>query len=227
MKENNLIILSHIINIKTPTYGNRDHFYEENLSQISTGASANSSKWIFSTNHLGTHIDVPKHFFDDGMTLTDYPISFWYSDKAQLIDIPLENAVLISKELLYGKINNNTEVLLLRTGYEKYRDIDKYWNDNPGISEEVGFWLRCEFPNIKIIGFDFISLTSLKYREEGKKAHKAFLNPQGVGNPICIIEDMSLYEINGNISEIYFLPLMVERANGSPLTIFCKITQEK
>ena len=58
-----MILLSHILNSDTPSYGNRDRFIIEEPSQISEGASANSSKWTFSTNHLGTHIDMPKHFF--------------------------------------------------------------------------------------------------------------------------------------------------------------------
>ena len=70
-------LLSHILDSNTPSYGNRDHLNIEETSQISKGASANSSRWVFETNHLGTHIDMPKHFFDDGQTLTDFPLDFW------------------------------------------------------------------------------------------------------------------------------------------------------
>ena len=80
--------------------------------------------------------------------------------------------------------------------------------------------MRENRPNIKIVGFDFISLTSWKYREEGKKAHHAFLNPEGIGNPICIVEDMSLKNSNQQIKELIISPIIVSNSNGSPVTIF-------
>ena len=215
-----ITLLSHILDSNTPSYGNRDHLNIEETSQISKGASANSSRWVFETNHLGTHIDMPKHFFDDGQTLTDFPLDFWISDKVQLIDSPCDGAKLIDIETSIEKIDYSTEVLLIRTGFEIYRGTDKYWNDNPGLSPSFGFWLRENRPNIKIVGFDFISLTSWKYREEGKKAHHAFLNPEGIGNPICIVEDMSLKNSNQQIKELIISPIIVSNSNGSPVTIF-------
>jgi arylformamidase len=215
-----MIILSHIIDSETPTYGNRDKFIAEEPSCIRNGDTANSSKWTFTTNHLGTHIDMPKHFFENGQTLTDVPIGFWTSEKVQLLDVRCSSAKLINKEDLKNEINLDTEVLFIRTGYELFRKTDKYWNDNPGLSAELGIWLRNNRPNIRIIGFDFISLTSWKFREEGKKAHHSFLDPKGYGKPICIIEDMKLCAIKNSIVNIIISPIFVRNSNGSPVTVF-------
>ena len=204
------VLLSHILDENTPSYGNRDTFSIEEISEISKGATANSSKWTFSTNHLGTHIDMPKHFFENGKTLTDVPLNFWFSNKVQLIDVPCSDAKLIKIEDLTSDVNKKTEILLIRSGYEKFRKTDKYWNDNPGLSVSFGNWLRRNCPNIKIVGFDFISLTSWKYRYEGKNAHRVFLNPKGSGKPICIIEDMSLKRLNLKVSSIIVSPLFVK-----------------
>jgi arylformamidase len=218
-----IILLSHILDKNTPTYGDRDAFFIEENSEISKGDTANSSKWVFSTNHLGTHIDMPRHFFEEGKTLTDVPLDFWFSEKVQLIDIPCSNANLIEIEHLKSKIYIKTEVLLLRTGYDKYRNKDKYWNNNPGLSANLGVWLRKNFSNIKIIGFDFISLSSWKFREEGKKAHQTFLDPNGEGFPICVIEDMFLSGIKNYVNKIIIAPLFIDNSNGSPVTVFAKI----
>lgn len=215
-----MILLSHIIDNETPTYGNRDCLTIIESSSIKEGSSANSSKWIFSTNHLGTHIDVPKHFFESGKTITDFSLDFWISDKVQIIDIPCMTAKLIEVDHVSEEINIETEFLLIRTGYEKYRHNDKYWNDNPGLSANVGFWLRLNYPKIRMIGFDFISLTSWIYREEGKQAHKAFLNPEGIGSPICIIEDMALSGIKSTLTKMIVSPLFCRSSNGSPVTVF-------
>ena len=217
------ILLSHIFDQNTPSYGNRDQFSIEEISEISKGATANSTKWSFSTNHLGTHIDMPKHFFEKGQTLTDVPIDFWFSDNVQLIDLPCIDAKLIESEHLVENIDTETEILLIRTGYEKFRTTDKYWNDNPGLSAGLGVWLRKNRPNIKIIGFDFISLTSWKYRNEGKQAHKAFLDPHKDGHPICIIEDMALVNIKNTIHELIVAPIFIKNTNGGPVTVFANI----
>lgn len=215
-----MILLSHIIDSETPSYGNREKFIVEDLSRIADGSSANSSKWTFTTNHIGTHIDMPKHFFEEGQTLTDVTVDFWFSDKVQLIDVPCTDAKLIESDHLTDDINNKTEILLIRTGYEKYRKTDKYWNDNPGLSASFGTWLRKKRPTIKIVGFDFLSLTSWKFRNEGKFAHQVFLDSSVEGNPICIIEDMALHNFKSQIKKIVVSPVFVQNTNGSPVTVF-------
>ena len=53
---------------------------------------------------------------------------------------------------------------------------------------------------------DFISLSSFAHREEGRRAHKAFLCPYGKGgidfDPILIIEDMKLAQYEENLKNI-------------------------
>lgn len=218
-----IVLLSHILDQNTPTYGNRDRFTIEEISQISDGATANSSKWTFSNNHLGTHIDMPKHFFENGDTLNDIPLDLLFSDKIQLIDIQCLGAKLIKLDDLTEKITFGTEILLIKTGYEKFRKTDKYWNDNPGLSPSLGIWLRKNRQNIKMIGFDFISLSSWKFREIGKKAHKAFLDPKGKNSPILLIEDMCLSRIKKRVSKMFIAPLLVDKSNGSPVTVIAVI----
>ena len=73
-----------------------------------------------------------------------------------------------------------------------------------------------------MVGFDFISLISWKFRDEGKKAHQVFLDPNAEGQPICIIEDMSLNKINFNLKSIIISPLFVKNTNGGPVTVFAQ-----
>ena len=217
-----MILLSHIIRPNIPSYGNRDNFIVEEMSQISEGNSSNNSKWIFSNNHLGTHVDVPRHFFDTGKAVTDYKPNDWIFKKIQIINLPCDKAKLIGIEHVENKIEKNIDLLLIRTGYEKYRTTDKYWDDNPGLTPELGFWLRENCNSIRAVGFDFISLSAWKYRNIGKEAHKAFLNPNGVNNSILIIEDMKLHHCARKIEIVIIAPLFVNQSNGSPVSVFAK-----
>ena len=219
----NYLILSHILDVNTPSYGDRDKLIIEHTSRIKDEKSANSSKWTFTNNHLGTHVDVPRHFYDSGKTVTDYSPQEWIFKKIQIIDIPCEKAKLIGKDEIEYKIKKDIDLLLIRTGYEKFRSMGKYWNDNPGLAPELGEWLRKGFKYLRAIGFDFISLTSWRFRDVGKEAHRVFLNPNGNNQPIRIIEDMSLANIDNEISEVVISPLFINESNGSPVSVFAKI----
>lgn len=215
--------LSHSLNESTPSYGNRDSIIIEANSSISAGDSANSQKWTFTTNHLGTHIDTPKHFDTHGRSLTDFENEFWWFQSVQIVDVPLNEGRLIQVEDLRSYMKNETEILLIRTGYESFRTKTKYWQDNPGISYHCCAWLRKNYTNLKVIGFDFLSLTSWNFREEGKKAHLALLSNDFCNSgPICIIEDMSLVGVKDAISQLIVAPLFIEGADGGPVTVFAK-----
>lgn len=224
MKNN--IRLSHIIKQDTPSYGNRDRIFIRTNSSIKKGESANSSCWIFSNNHIGTHIDTPNHFSERGKKTHEIPINDFIFDKVQLIDIPCDEARLIDiKEFIRFNqlIGKDIELLLIRTGYEKFREEDKYWNDNPGLASELADFFRTSFPELRCVGFDFISLTSWKYREEGKKSHEAFLCPENESKEILVIEDMSLTNVIAPLKQVIVAPLFVEDGNGGAVTVFANI----
>ncbi len=222
------ILLSHKLGQETPSYGNRDRVIIRTNSSIKSGETANSSCWILTNNHIGTHIDVPKHFSDDGYHVADIPINDLFFHKVELIDIPCDSAKLISPtDIEKMVINPSVELLLIRTGFEKYRQKENYWSDNPGLASELADYLRSKFPNLRCIGFDFISITSWKYRMEGRLAHKFFLCPDNGKKPILAIEDMSLMHALSPIEKVIIAPLYVEDGNGAAVTVFAEINKNK
>ena len=220
-KSNKFILLSHVLSTKTPSYGDRDKFEVIKKSEISGGDTSNTAMWNFSNNHIGTHIDVPYHFDDAGKQLLDIPNNDWFFNQVCMINIPRDDCTLISQEDIMGKdIAGSVELLLIRTGYEKYRSNDRYWNDNPGIAPEIAGYLRGKYPKLRCIGFDFISLTSWKSRGVGKLAHKEFLSPGQNNAPILVVEDMSLVNVRSKLKKVIVAPLMVDGADGGPVTVF-------
>ena len=158
--------LSHPLSEDTPSYGNRDKVILETKSSISEGDTSNTTDFRLTNNHIGTHIDVPKHFYDSGSTLTDVSPEDWIFNSVNLIDIPCENGRLIEKDDFESiRIKENVDFLIIRTGFEKMRKEDKYWNAYPGISEETCEYLRENFKQLRAVGFDFISLTSPLFKE--------------------------------------------------------------
>ncbi len=217
------ICLSHILSQRTPSYGNRDNVFIRANSAISNGETANTSIWIFSNNHIGTHIDAPYHFCDTGKKTYEIPVDDYIFNKVQLIDVPCKQAKLIGIEELENiGIEKNIELLLIRTGFELFRNEDKYWNDYPGIAPELAGYFRKNYPVLRCIGFDFMSITSWKYRQEGRESHRELLCPES-GKPILAIEDMSLKGIDTLINWVIVAPLLVEDGNGGAVTVFCNL----
>jgi len=222
----NNICLSHIISQSTPAYGNRDRVFIRDNSSILKGETANSSCWIFSNNHIGTHIDSPRHFSATGKKTHEFNFNDFFYDKVQLVDISCDSGILISIgdiKKVESVIPRDCEFLLIRTGYEKFRYIDKYWNDSPGLAAELADYFREFYPDIRCVGFDFISLTSWNFRPEGRISHKAFLCPENNANAILVIEDMALQHINNHIKSAVVAPVFVEDGNGGAVTVFADI----
>lgn len=221
-----ILVLSHIISQNTPSYGNRDRIFIRDNSSILKGETANSSCWIFSNNHIGTHIDSPRHFSKDGKKTQDFPPTDFFYDAPFLIDINCAEGKLIDiKDLskLEDVIPKDIDLLLIRTGYEKHRVDAKYWNDGPGLAAELANYFREKFPNLRCVGFDFISLTSWNFRAEGRVSHEAFLTPEKSEKPILVIEDMALAAINTGLKNVIVAPLFVEDGNGGAVTVFAEL----
>ncbi len=211
MEHNSKIkFLSYFLNENTPAYGGEKGIIKiEPLRQISMGHTSNNSKFTF-PSHIGTHIDFPYHFDNNGKKCDDYPPSFWIFNNVGFISCQVDQ-ILQSIEL----IPSNIELLILKTGFGKNRDKNIYWSNQPIISSELAKIFRLKFPNLRVFGFDLISLTSKIDRDEGKKAHEKFL----IENHILILEDMNLKDLNDTPKRVIISPFMVEGADGTPCTV--------
>ncbi len=220
----NWIFLSHQLNAATPTYGDRGGFKLDSASRIADGATSNSMLLVL-PNHVGTHIDCPRHFFDDGHTVTDVPASQWVFVSPLVLDIPKGPAEIITAADVKKALErftpdrvNRAEALLVRTGFEKLRGTRDYWEKNPGVGADLGTWLRENVPHVRLLGLDTLSVTSWQHRELGRVAHRSLMSPQAPGRPLILLEDASFQGVNRALVQLVLLPLRVEGADGAPCT---------
>jgi len=213
-----MIFLSYQLSNTTPLYGNGKGISFTRGKQISNGDSCNTMNLSF-PNHSGTHIDFPCHFDANGRTLSEYPADFWVFDSVELVDLSgkIEDSQMIEPEIFPELAKKDVDLLLIKTGYGKHRGSDRYTLTPPGISGEVADWLRENHPTVRCVGMDIISVSSFGNRDEGRKAHQAFLAPES-GYPILLIEDMKLGH-GGPFEKVIVAPLLVEGADGSPCTV--------
>ena len=107
------------------------------------------------------------------------------------------------------------ELLILKTGFGKNRDKDIYWSSQPVIPASFALLFRSAFPNLRVFGFDMISLTSKLDRAEGKKAHTAFL----LEHDILILEDMMINSLSISPEKVIISPLQIGVLDGAPCTV--------
>ncbi len=210
--------LSYFLDEKTPLYGGKKGIDIKKLDDISSGDSANT-KTISMHNHSGTHIDFPNHFFNKGKLSSDYDANFWVFEKPFMLEIIVkESQIILLDEPIINNIPVETDFLILNTGFYKFRGQKKFWNNNPGIHPDLAAVLRKRCPNLKILGMDFISLTSYQHRALGKVAHREFLGD----NDILLVEDMKLDKLKKSPSRIVCLPILIKGIDGCPVTILAE-----
>ncbi len=224
MNQSKLMYLSHVLDENTPTYGNRNKFVCEKKSDISKGDIANDSS-INTTVHIGTHIDMPYHFFEDGQTIEDFDINYFRFTNILFIDMIPDD--LIVKDdlitLLKKQANKDSyDILIVKTGICHKRNSEDFWQTNYGFDPSIAEYLREEFPNIRVMGFDSISVSSFANRMLGRESHKAFLNPK---QPILLLEDMDLTNLNkdSKILKLEIAPLRIVKCDGLPCTIIAEV----
>ncbi|MDX9713925.1 MAG: cyclase family protein [Dissulfurispiraceae bacterium] len=211
--------LSYELSPYTPFYGSTDRgVFPEKIKSMADGSSCDVHK-IAIENHWGTHIDYPAHFFTGGKGPCDYDADYLFFRSPQVIPVHAEPNQILRKADLIVPPHITTDLLILRSGWGAVRNLDKYSLEGPGLDPEIGIWLRKEYPGIRAVGFDWISLSSYAHREMGREAHRVFLDPQGNGHPILVIEDMLIEDNLESLKYVWVVPLRISGIDSAPCTI--------
>ena len=219
-----VVYLSHFLSGETPLYGGEKSIQVINKTSIKHGDTANTLNLVL-PNHAGTHVDVPYHFFTEGKKLSDFDASFWVFYYPQIVDVPSGDGYLVTYDDIAENISEKTDLLLIRTGYERYRNKPRYWQKIPGLAPDLAIGLRSNYKDLRAVGVDTISITSRLHRATGRDAHRAFLESNHNGCPIIIIEDMKLSNYSCMFKQVIVLPLLIKDSDGAPCTILAKQTR--
>ena len=204
------VFLSHFIDVHTPIYGGeKGRININSVRSIDNGDSSNDSIIEFPL-HIGTHIDFPFHFSNEGKKSNDYLASFWIFNKIGFLSCSVDEF-----EIKIEELSSDIELLIFKTGFGLYRNEDIYWSNQPVIPAKFATILRKKFSKLRVFGFDMISLTSKLERVEGKNAHINFL----LNNEILVLEDMNLLNINFTPNFVIIAPLQINKANGVPCNV--------
>lgn len=176
------------------------------------------------SNHAGTHIDTPSHFYAGAKTIIDYAPDEFVFHAPLIADCRKAQGEAISLEDLrpFMKKANTADALLIRTGFGRFREKAPvtYCKNNPYISPQAALFIRNSFPSIKLVGIDCISVSNPGEKEAGRQTHLILLNPEGFpSNPVLILEDMALPADFNHFHRLMAWPVFVSDIDSSPATV--------
>lgn len=210
-----VLLLSHNINTDTPLYGDRGSVKLLHEKQMQNKDSSNVLSININT-HTSTHVDVPYHISNEGKKLTDYASDSWLFRFPYIKKISVEPDGTVDEEQFSDlEYNSTIDLLIIKTGFEKLRADKSYTSNSPVVVARLADFLKKRLPDLRAVGFDFISISSLKNRQEGRKAHREFL-----ARDIRIIEDMRLAGLKEVPDFVLASPLFIKDADGSPISVW-------
>ena len=191
------------------SYSEEESFKKENLYNVKVDGYNVSSLYL--STHTGTHIDVPKHIFEDGYTLDDFDTKEFIGN-AYIIDC--RHLSVIDLEVLEKYKDNilKYDYLILKTGWERYFNSEKYFLDYPALTCEASNFLG-NIKSLTGIGTDCISIDSEKNEELYN--HKNLLSKNKI-----IIENLCNLDVLDNSFEIIIAPLKIAEGDGAPASVY-------
>lgn len=170
--------------------------------------------------HTGTHIDAPRHFIPNGLTVDRIPLD-QLNGPCELLDlsqIPRKTEVSLDT-LLAALDGRSVERLIIRFDGDLYLNTMEYYTDQPWLSEECCQWLVDH--GCRLLGLD-VAMPDNPVNRRGtlndSPNHKILLS-----HNVVILEYLvNLASIEINSPELIVAPLLVKHGDGAPVRCFVR-----
>jgi arylformamidase len=199
-----LIDLSHPLE-----HGQQAFPYDPKLSIISHGNTKtlqyNISQISMGT-HQGTHLDAMYHFIDDGKTLDQMPLD-WFYGPARLLRIPKQanEEITVDDFKPFDEFITKGAKIIYETGWFRNFGADNFFTEFPSLTLEASEYLASK--EIRLIGMDTPTPSKQWY-----EVHHVLL-----GNEIVIVETLTNLDQLSDTFTFMGFPLNIKGRDGSPI----------
>jgi len=195
-----------------PIYPGNTPFTVEAVKRIARGDSSNVSTLHMSA-HTGTHVDAPRHYFDEGPGADALPLELMLG-RARVVEMSSVRSGIGASELAALDLSDDIRVLF-KTSNSRLWGSPEFHQDYVGITASGAEHLIAH--GIKVVGVDY--LTVEEFKKPGAPAHHALL-----GGGAIIIEGLNLRDVEPGIYDLLCLPLRVVGADGAPARVLLRRT---
>jgi arylformamidase len=201
-----LIDVSVPLDANLPTYPGNTPFTIEAIKRLARGDSSNVSSLHLSA-HAGTHVDAPRHFFDDRPGTESLPLDT-LCGRVRVVEVA-GGAGVSASDLSPIDLSHERRVLI-KTSNSRLWDSPDFHTDYVGVTESGARHLVAQ--GVQLVGVDYLSVE--KYKTPGAPAHHVLL---GAGT--IVIEGLNLRDVTPGVYDMICLPLRIVGSDGAPARV--------
>lgn len=191
------------LSAELPVYPGDPPFASAASLRIADGDAVNVSHLSMGT-HTGTHLDPPRHFSDQGISVDEIPLGRLIG-KALVVEIL--GVPSIGRRDLERLPVRGVERLLLKTNNSQLWSKSEFCPEFAAISlEGAGYLLEA---GVRLVGVDYLSVES--FQGDGQ-VHRTLLE-----NGVLILEGLNLADVEPGEYELICLPLKIKGGDGAPV----------
>ncbi|MBJ6725436.1 cyclase family protein [Geomesophilobacter sediminis] len=171
-------------------------------NSIANGDEANLTRLTL-CSHSGTHVDAPRHFNDQGITVDLLPPEIFLGPA---VVVEISGVAAIGAQELRQFPLQGAQRVLLKTGNSDLWKSGSFSTDYAALSVDGARYL-VEL-GIKLVGIDYLSVEPFHGNGD---VHRALLD-----NGVIILEGLNLSEVPQGEYELICLPLKIKGCDGAP-----------
>ena len=177
------------------------------MKRVAEGGSSNVSRLTLGT-HTGTHVDAPRHFFDDKPGVDGLALELLVG-RTRVIDLPHRGGIT-EGHLAGAGLREDLRVLLRTPNSALWNSHEAFHPDYTYLTEGGARFLVDQ--GVKVVGVDYLSVE--QFKKPGAPAHHALL-----GGGAIVIEGLNLRDVEPGIYDMLCLPLRVVGGDGAPARV--------
>jgi arylformamidase len=198
--------ISLTISPSLPTWPGDPGLELEQSESMDKGAHVNVTR-ISSSVHLGTHVDAPHHFLNDGRTVEQLPLDV-LTGPCYVVQMPDGIDAITAEVLERTEITSDMKRILFGTSnsHEWVKGESKFMEDFVAITEDGAEWLVEH--GVQLVGVDYLSVAP--YGDSGP-THNVLLKAG-----VVVVEGLDLSSVMRGFYDLYCLPLKIAGSDGAP-----------
>jgi arylformamidase len=188
-----------------PLWPGDSPFLLEQVEKVENGEGANVSRVSMSV-HMGTHVDAPHHFLDNGKTVDKLPLNLLIG-RAYVLSLPgveLITASILEKADLPPRIRR---ILFKTRNSDAWANREKGFRTNfVALSPDAAEYLINR--GVRLVGVDYLSVAPFT---DSRPTHEILLK-----GGVVILEGLDLSVVTPGRYTLYCLPLKLVGSDGAP-----------
>jgi len=178
----------------------------ELIESMDKGAHANVTR-LSAAVHLGTHVDAPHHFLNDGRTVENLPLEV-LTGPCYVTQLPDGIEAITAEVLDRTEISSEMKRVLFgtRNSHLWAKSESTFQTDFVAITEDGAEWLVEH--GVQLVGVDYLSVAPYG---DSVPTHTVLLKAG-----VVVVEGLNLSKIVRGFYDLYCLPLKIAGSDGAP-----------